>query len=187
MQEKIKFLENSYCSLLSKVSRPQPITINHSADCSSSNVFQLCSTHKTVPVESDLVVQNIVQPSPAPQEIVNPCPPIPQCLRDPDKVAHMNPKLLALSSFSRLAVRLAREAYFGQTLMNKCTVHSYKDLPALPIDSLLQLKKKILSQQPQFLTTPVEFESYWKTAVDALNHAMAKQRSKCIVNIDLSV
>ena len=187
MQEKIKFLENSYCSLVSKVSRPQPITINHSADCSSSNAFQLCSTPKRAPVESDLAMQSIIQPSPAPQKIVKPCTPIPQRLHDSEEVVRLNPKLLALSSIGRLAVKLAREAYFGQTLMSQCTVYGYKGLPALPKDSLLQLKNKLLSLHPQFLNTPVEFESYWKTAVDALNYAMAKQRSKCIINIDLSV
>ena len=40
-------------------------------------------------------------------------------LCDPDEVIRANPKLLALFSIGRLAVKLGREAYFGQKLMSQ--------------------------------------------------------------------
>ena len=98
----------------------------------------------------------------------------------------MNPKLLSKGSIGGLAVKLARECYFGQELMSKCTVFGFKNLPALPKDRLSQLKQKLSSLHPDLITSPVEFEGYWKKAIDSMNHAMAKQRSMCTAIIDLS-
>ena len=70
--------------------------------------------------------------------------------------------------------------------MRKYTVYGFKDLPALPKDTLIQLKQKLQSLHPQFFGSPVEIESYWKTAVDSLNHSMAKLRSKIVEVIDLA-
>ena len=200
MQEKIRILDKSYQSLLSKLtvctSKPQeqPITI---PDTSPSVHHQLCSSPKQHISEAE--VQVVPPPSKlcsTPKHIseaeVKVVPPPSkltavqsqsQILRDPEDIIRMNPKLLSLSNIGRLTVKLGREAYFGQELMTKCTAYGYKDLPALPKDRLLQLKHKLLSLHPQFLNSPVEFESYWKTAMDSLNHAMAKNRTKCTINL----
>ncbi len=103
-------------------------------------------------------------------------------LLSPDEVILRYPKLVNLRNFVRLAVKLGRESFFGPQLMSECTVFGHNDNPPLPKDAVEQLKKKMHSLYPIFLSSPAEFEGFWKGAVDALNHAMAKARVTVLKN-----
>ena len=82
----------------------------------------------------------------------------PETLLDPDAVIKKYPKYLNLASAGRLAVRLSCEAYFGKEFLKKCTVIGCNDKPPLPREKVEELKSKILSLFPQFLSAPVKFE-----------------------------
>ena len=92
----------------------------------------------------------------------------------------MLPKYLNLASASWLAVRLSCEAYFGKELLKKCTVIGCNNKPHLPREKVAELKSKILSLFPQFLSSPVEFEPtcIWTKCVAAINHCCAGLRAK---------
>ena len=102
----------------------------------------------------------------------------PETLLDPDAVIKKYPKFLNLASAGRLAVRLSCEAYFGKELLKKCTVVGCNDKPPLPREKVAELKSKILSLFPQFLSSPVEFEPIWAKCVAAINHCCAGLRAK---------
>ena len=55
-------------------------------------------------------------------------------------------------------------------------MHKHKDLPALPKAQLHSLKQILCSTNRKFVSSPVEFEAYWKVAVDSINQKMAKLR-----------
>ena len=60
------------------------------------------------------------------------------------------PKLLCESRIGTLAVKLAKDAYFGEDVMVQCTVAGERDLPGLPLDELHQLKQALYMQFHQF-------------------------------------
>ena len=113
--------------------------------------------------------------------------PTPDVLLQPDEVIFKYPRLLTISCAGRLAVRLACESYFGKPMLKNCTVHGQKNYPALPKEKVMELKKKIISVHPQFISTPVEFEPIWTKCVNAINHCASSLRSKAPPTlIDLS-
>ena len=57
----------------------------------------------------------------------------------------------------RLGVRLASEAYFGDSVLRQCTVAGQHGLPRLSHSKLMELKLKIRSLFPQFINKE-EFE-----------------------------
>ena len=64
----------------------------------------------------------------------------------------------SLSRVSTLAQRLASKCYFGDDMLEKCTVMGCLDNPALPLKELNDLKQKIFSLFLQFWGNPVQFE-----------------------------
>ena len=64
---------------------------------------------------------------------------------------------------STLTQKLAREAFFGEDVMKRCTPGGTKDFPALPKDEMFSLKKEVFQQLPQFWQCPANFEKLWKT------------------------
>lgn len=75
-----------------------------------------------------------------------------------------------------LAVKLAREVYFGSQVMSKCTVSGCRGLPGLPTAELGELKQTLFLQFPQFWKNPVEFEPLWSKCVEAINQSCKKIR-----------
>ena len=73
-----------------------------------------------------------------------------------------------------LAVRLAREVYFGTQVMSRCTVSGLHELPGLPIEELSELKHTVFLQFPQFWQKAVEFEPLWSKCCDAINLSCKK-------------
>lgn len=88
------------------------------------------------------------------------------------------PKLLCESRIGTLAVKLAKDAYFGKDVMVQCTVAGERDLPGLPLDELHQLKQALYMQFHQFWQSPQEFEPLWKTATGAIGQSCKRLRSK---------
>ena len=65
-----------------------------------------------------------------------------------------------LNKISTLAQLLARESFFGGSVMAQCTPGGTKDLPALPKEEMIELKKLLYSIFPQY--SPDMFEKEWR-------------------------
>ena len=55
-------------------------------------------------------------------------------------------------------MKLAREAFFGEDALVRCTVNGFRDLPALPLHELNELKRTMLQQFPKLWNSVQEFE-----------------------------
>ena len=77
-----------------------------------------------------------------------------------------------------LAVKLAKEALLGEEVLGKCTVSGYRDLPALPLDELNNLKQTIFQQFPNYWSTPEEFECVWQRAAESIGQCAKGVRKK---------
>ena len=123
---------------------------------------------------------------------------VPQCTRikrregtkyfsfgDVDKSKLSNPETVLVkyrnlrmeSKVGMLAVKLAKEAIFEDVLA-QCTVSGYRNLPALPLEELNQLKQTLFQQFPNYWTTPAEFEAVWERAVEAIGQCAKGLRKK---------
>ena len=95
----------------------------------------------------------------------------------PDTTLRKYPSLRVKSKAGALAVKLAREAFFGEDVLAQCTVSGLRQLPALPLAELNQLKQTMFAQFPEFWSNPIEFESVWAACSDAVNQACKHARS----------
>lgn len=100
-------------------------------------------------------------------------PPIPYAeMINPQTVVQKYPQLLKQSKISTLAVRLAKESYFGGKVMASCTVRGVGDLPALPKTELDKLKTFLQKLTvPRFVSSRVEYENLWKLCVESINQS----------------
>ena len=112
----------------------------------------------------------ILSTSPAKE---NKPPPIPYAeLINPQTVVEKYPKLLKQSRISTLAVRLAKESYFGGKVMASCTVRGVGDLPGLPKTELDQMKAFLQKLTlPRFVSSRVEFENLWRSCIESINQS----------------
>jgi len=114
--------------------------------------------------------------------------PLPLHSRNPDKalpssvIDHKNlkstsdvigiyPKLRGPSKLPTLAVKLAREAVFGQKVMTQCTPLGLREKPGLPLQELLLIKKEIFLLLPDYWGCPSTFESVWADCIAAIGQA----------------
>ena len=67
-----------------------------------------------------------------------------------------------------LAVKLAREAFFGNGVLKRCTPRGWNELPALPQAELNQLKATLVHHFPWFWTYLEEFEHKWTAAQESI-------------------
>ena len=96
-------------------------------------------------------------------------------LSAPNIVVYLNSKLLIRGKASTLAVKLAREAFFGEDVLKKCTVSGERGFPGLPLQELQDLKNFLFKQ---FAVTPMEFESVWKSCCTSIGQACKRLREK---------
>ena len=87
------------------------------------------------------------------------------------------PKLKGDSKAGTLAVKLAREALFGDDILIQCTTFGNREHPALPVAELNQLKHELFQLFPQYWPNPVEFESLWRTCGEAVGQVCKRLRS----------
>lgn len=76
-----------------------------------------------------------------------------------------------------LVVKLAKEAFFGEDIMVRCTVNGKRQLPGLPLTELNSLKHTLFQQFPEFWGNDAKFEDVWAVGVDALNQACKHLRT----------
>ena len=101
-------------------------------------------------------------------------------LQDPSAVLAKYPKLRCESRIATLAVKLAKDAYFGVKVLSKCTVMGERELPGLPRAELSELKKLLFLQFPNFWHSKQQFEPIWKLCIDAVGQLCKRERSKSI-------
>ena len=71
-------------------------------------------------------------------------------------------------------MKLAKDAFFGEEVMARCTVAGERELPGLPTDELQRLKHTIFMLFPEFWNSPQEFEPQWKVCTDAIGQACTR-------------
>ena len=99
-------------------------------------------------------------------------------LSNPDTVLAKYRNLRIESKVGMLAIKLAKEAIFGEDVLAQCTVSGCRNLPALPVEELNQLKQALFQQFPSYWTTPAEFEALWERAVEAIGQCAKGLRKK---------
>ena len=108
----------------------------------------------------------------------NPLPPINKAaLLKPEDVVEKYTRFLSISKIPTLAVRLAKESYFGKPIMALCTVRAAGKFHALPERELKELKafmKKLCI--PSLTPTQVQFEMVWKNAIESTGQACKSLR-----------
>ena len=72
--------------------------------------------------------------------------------------------MLVENKFSTIAVKLAREVYFGDKTLKKCTPRGHGNFPALPHQKLNALKSALFEWYPKYWGNPKEFEQRWAMA-----------------------
>ena len=87
-------------------------------------------------------------------------------------------KLSVESKASVLAMKLARESFFGESILCRCTVMGIGKYPTLPTDELNELKQTLFSQFPKYWSSPVEFESLWRECAEAIGKGLRLQAQK---------
>ena len=100
------------------------------------------------------------------------------CLKNPEDVIRKYPKLRGESKAGKLAVKLAREAYFGEDVLSRCTVNGFREHPALPIAELNELKQTMMMQFPKYWNSVQEFERLWLICSDAIGQAAKGLRTR---------
>ena len=91
-------------------------------------------------------------------------------------VVRKYPNLRKENVIGKLAVKLAKEAFFGDDVMIMCTVMGCSNYPALPTQEFQQLKQTIFSLFPACWLNHVEFESkIWSQCVNSIG-----QLCKCL-------
>lgn len=111
-----------------------------------------------------------------------------QELITPQEVLEKYPKLAKKSKITTLAVRLAKEAYFGKEHMSYCTYKGVGSYPALPDSEVKQLKTFLRTLCiPQIVTSGVEFEEMYKDCVEAVGQACKELRKQRLAKENLSL
>ena len=99
-------------------------------------------------------------------------------LKSIPEVLQKYPDLQTESKIGILAVKLAREALFGDKTLKRCTPRGWQDIPALPQAELNLLKTALWNQFPRYWSCPEEFERRWVVAQDAVAQACKRLRHK---------
>jgi hypothetical protein len=77
----------------------------------------------------------------------------------------------------KFAVKLGKEAIFGESVMQQCTPRGAHNLPALPQQELYFLKTTLFGQFTRFWGARDEFEKKWYSIQEALAQACKRLRT----------
>ena len=77
-----------------------------------------------------------------------------------------------------LARKLAERSYFGDRVLQQCTVAGSRSQPGLPLKELDDLKAKIFSLFPDKWGNPLSFEQIWKTCTVSIGEVCKGLRIK---------
>lgn len=96
-----------------------------------------------------------------------------------DVILKRYPSLHKENVIGKLAVKLAKESFFGEEILRKCTVMGCRQHPSLPTPELNQLKQAIFSVFPSYWDNPVEFESkIWNVCVNSIGQLCKRLRKE---------
>ena len=95
----------------------------------------------------------------------------------PETVIENNRNLMCPSKVSTLALKLAKESFFGEDIMARCTFAGSRDCPALPTAEKNELKALVQSFFPQYWRTPQEFEPIWSGCINSIGQGCKRLRS----------
>ena len=88
------------------------------------------------------------------------------------------PSLRHETNAGKLAVKLAREAFFGSKVLKQCTVMGCRNFPSLPLTELNDLKQTLFNLFPSYWSNPVEFESkIWNSCVNSIGQLCKRLRN----------
>ena len=94
----------------------------------------------------------------------------------PKTVIQSNPNLMCPSKAPTLALKLARESFFDEEMMARCTVAGSQELPALPTTELQHLKHMLHTLFPQYCRSPHEFEPVWNLCINSIGQSYNRLR-----------
>ena len=77
-----------------------------------------------------------------------------------------------------MALVLAREAYFGESVLAQCTPQGYADKSGLPLDELMALKEELRKLYPNYWNNPLAFEERWSKCLETISQACNRMRAK---------
>lgn len=80
------------------------------------------------------------------------------------------------SKLPTLAVKLAKEVFFGEKVMRQCTPLGGRNLPGLPTAELNQLKETLFQHCPRYWSNIADFETMWSSSIDAIGQACKRLR-----------
>ena len=80
------------------------------------------------------------------------------------------------SKVPKLALKLARESFFGEAVMIQCTVSGEREHPGLPLHEMQLLKNQILTMFPVYWNTPAEFEPLWTKCTESIGQGCKRLR-----------
>ena len=101
---------------------------------------------------------------------------IQESLEDIDDVMARYPNLKG-AKLPTLAMKLAKEAVFGEKIMKQCTPFGSRSLPGLPTAELNKLKEVLFRHTPQFWGNPAEFETVWSDCITSIGQACKRLRT----------
>ena len=159
--------------------------------CTSIDLQTESHTYPKTPI-SDKATQLSTSADPTENHIYPQTPTLPKTtalpiskdiLQTPTSVLARYPKLRGVTKAGKLAVKLGREAFFGETIMRRCTVYGCRGLPPLPKKELHALKHTMIAVFAGS-HSPAEFEQIWKQCEAALGQACNALRKKKIILLD---
>jgi hypothetical protein len=95
-----------------------------------------------------------------------------------DMVITKYSKYKAEAKTPTLAMKLTKEAIFGDEIMKKCTPVGVRDFPGLPIVELQVLKQAMYNKFPQYWQNPCEFEGIWSDCMSSIGQACKRLRGQ---------
>lgn len=104
-------------------------------------------------------------------------------LLPPKTVIQNNQSLMCPSKVPTLALKLAKESFFGEDVMARCTFAGTRELPALPTTEKNHLKHLLLSLFPQYWRSPHEFEPVWNACINSIGQGCNRLRRSGKISI----
>ena len=89
------------------------------------------------------------------------------------------PSLHKENVVGKLAVKLAKESFFGTEVLRRCTFMGCRDYPVLPIKKFNELKQAIFSLFPNYWNHQVEFETkIWSVCANSIGQLCKRLRNE---------
>ena len=104
-------------------------------------------------------------------------------LKTVDEIMTKYSHLIVESKIGILVVKLAREVYFSDSVLQKCTPRGWQDIPALPHTELTALKMTLFHFFPALWRSPESFEKKWIVAQEVIGQCCKTLRKKNALNI----